>query len=272
MAPIDTASFGGLLYGGCGYAFLGLVTYTVVNMGGLLALPAWYAGSARGPKERVLLALWFPAIVALWPFVLPPWLAARFGFRACEWLGVMGMRARGRGRKLCCGGGGGDGSVDLESGGEVSLDEGRRRARLGVFVNPFEHRGRSKSRARDDRPEVSENRSPMDRGADGSAAGPEQQRSLPPTTWYTKLPSPEEMQRARAQASSGGFPGSGPDDGNGDGGLDNSAPPASLPQVKADKVVDSGPVGRSEALQRLQTIHEDNGGELGGGWEDVSLR
>ncbi|EFQ34390.1 hypothetical protein CGRA01v4_13845 [Colletotrichum graminicola] len=260
MAIIDNAVFGGLLYGGCGYAFLGLVTYTVVNMGGLLALPAWYTGSARGPKERVLLALWFPAIVALWPLVLPPWLAARFGRRACEWLRVMGRRARSRGRRLCCGGG--DGSVDLESGGEISLDEGRRWARLGFFVNPFEDRGRSRSRARDGRPEVSENRSPMDRGADGSAAGSEQQQKqqqrplpLPPTTWYTKLPSPEEMQRARAQASSGG----------------SSAPPASLPQV-ADNVVYPDPAGRSEVLRRLQTIHEDKGGELGGGWEDVRLR
>ncbi|KAK2027055.1 hypothetical protein LX32DRAFT_729692 [Colletotrichum zoysiae] len=267
MSPVESVFIGGLFAAGCGYALLGVLTYVAFNGGSLSALPAWYVGSARGPREKVLLALWFPAVVALWPLVLPPWLVSRFGFRVCERLGAMSRRARGRGRRLCGGGGG----VDMESGGEASLDERRRRRRhrwgtdagpvtLGVFVDPFDgDRGRSGSRA--GRPEVSENRSPMDRGADGSRPeGPEQQR----TTWYSKLPSPAEMQRARAQTSPGGSsssssPGRSPgtENGNGDGGLDD------------DEEDGCAPVAGTEALRRLQTIPEDEGCGLGGGREDV---
>ncbi|KAK2049369.1 hypothetical protein LZ31DRAFT_627680 [Colletotrichum somersetense] len=266
MSPVESVFIGGLFTAGCGYALLGVLTYVAVNGGSLSALPGWYVGSARGSKEKVLLALWFPAVVVLWPLILPPWLVSQFDFRVCERLGAMSRRARGRGRRLC--GGGGGGGVDTESGGEVSLDERqRRRHRRGTGAGPvtlgvF-------------------NRSPMDRGADGSRPeGPGQQR----TTWYNKLSSPAEMQRARAQASPGGSssssspsPGRSPglENGNGDGGLDGSVPSSAIfPQAAEELVVvvvDDGcdPVAGTEALRRLQTIPEDEGCGLGGGREDV---
>ncbi|KAK2058654.1 hypothetical protein LY76DRAFT_605350 [Colletotrichum caudatum] len=234
MSPAESVFIGGLFAAGCGYALLGVLTYVAAaNGGSLSAPPAWYVGSARGPKEKVLLALWFPAVVVSWPLILPPWLVSRFGFRVCERLGAMGRRARGRGRRLC--GGGGGGIVDMERGTDAGP------ATLGVFVDPFDDDDRGRPSSRAGRPEVSENRSPMDRGAgDGSRPeGPGLQR----TAWYDKLPPPppaaEVVQRARAQTTPGG----------------GSSDP---------------PVAGTEAPRRLQTIPEDEGcGGLGGGREDV---
>ncbi|KAK1976458.1 hypothetical protein LZ30DRAFT_763668 [Colletotrichum cereale] len=303
MAELTSAYVGSLFFGGSFYALLGLMTYTVVNRGRPFDLPQWYLGSARGPRETVLVCLYFPAIVALWPLVLPPCLAARLGFRVPERLRAMARRVRDRGRRMCGGGNGGGGrrdGVDLERWADVSLDgelaDGAGGpATWGGFVNPFEGRGRSRSRTRG--PEASESRSPRDRGGDddSAVAGSEQQqqqqqqrRRRPPTVWYTKLPSPAEMmQSAMGQTSPGGGDGGssssssgergrspGPEDGHGNGhGNDNSSTPLAsrLPRV-ADEVVDPDPVGKPQFLQRLQTIPEDEGGELGGDREDARLR
>ncbi|KAK2017361.1 hypothetical protein LZ32DRAFT_24135 [Colletotrichum eremochloae] len=255
----------------CGYIIFGIFLYALWNRG--RTLPAWYVDSARRRREKVLVVLWYTTAVALWPLLM-------LGLMSVL-LGAMCRKVRDRGRRLFRDGGRRRrrDAVDLERWSEVPLNRGSSRApaTVVVFVDPFEDRGRLSSRARADGPEVSEDRSPRDCGAN---RGSEQR--LPPTVWCNRLPSPVEMQRATVQASLGGSssssssspssseggrsPGSSHPSGSGSGDVNSNgsaAPPASLPRG-GDRIIDSNPIGKAEALQWLQTIPEDERGDLGG--------
>ncbi|KZL80638.1 hypothetical protein CI238_08336 [Colletotrichum incanum] len=244
------------------YAVFGVITYSLVNNFRLIALPEWYNTSGRGLKEKVLVTLWFPAIFALWPVVLPPWLTARCGFRLCEKLRMLVKRVKIKGEGLCrdagLAGEHRDG-VELERWLEISLDEeqaaGSTTART-VFVDPFEERGRSHSRTC--ALEASESRSPKDRSANSSVLESEQ---LPVVVWYKKLLSPAELQDSTAKMPSSGN-GSPSSSGNrrrspnsNDSNGNSSVQSTSLPLL-AEEVIDSDPSGKAKALQRLQTIPE----------------
>ncbi|GKT93777.1 hypothetical protein CT0861_02251 [Colletotrichum tofieldiae] len=245
-----------------GYAVFGVITYSLVNKCRLFALPEWYNTSGRGLKEKILVTLWFPAIFALWPVVLPPWLTATYGSSLCEKLRVLVTRVKEKGKGLRRDrepAGEHRGGVELERWLEIPLGEeqsaGFTTTRT-VFVNPFEERGRSRSRAR--ALKSSEDRSPKDRRTNSSALKPEK---LPVVVWYQKLPSPSEVQDVIAKMLSSGnggpsssrgrlrSPDSNDSNGNGSAKSTNSL-------LLAEGVIESHPSGKAKALQRLQTIPE----------------
>ncbi|GJD01329.1 hypothetical protein ColKHC_10154 [Colletotrichum higginsianum] len=168
-----------------GYAIFGVVAYAFANKCRLFALPEWYRASVRGLKEKVLVALWFPAVFFLWPLVFLAYLASWCGLTFCKELGARRNRAESNEIEL-------DGrrepageqrsSTELERWVDLPLDEERPAEpqpkpvpARGLFINPFDETQRGRSvHSRPRGSEASTSRSPKDTGGRASGAGLEE--------------------------------------------------------------------------------------------------
>lgn len=226
------------------YTVFGLVTFALVSKCRLVSLPDWYKTSDRGSKEKILVGLWFPGIFVFWPFILPPWLMARCGFRSCETLGSMLEKVKGR---VSDTDGSGDhrDSVELERWVDVPLNEAGQTAvpeggRIqGAAVNGYEE-GQPTTLSAD---EAVVGTLPNNNNTNGSAADQSMRRIV----WWEKYPLPPIL----ANSSGGG------DKSTSKNGNPYPCDNGSGQQADTDKMTPgSDPVGKTMSLRRLQTIPE----------------
>ncbi|OHF00868.1 hypothetical protein CORC01_03696 [Colletotrichum orchidophilum] len=249
------------------YAILGLTIYAFMNRFRLV--PEWYKSSARNLQYKIMLILWFPAIMILWPLAIARMIPSKCDLKIMDKPASFFRDVKTKGRALCRRASGDPREgMELERWEEIELEEEnarglRNNATLGIFVNPFDDRGRSSTRRSSG--STSNEPSPTDCRAVPLTL------ELPPIRWYEKLPLPAELGDLNQPGSSSNGGKSSAE------GTRSCSPysedvngPTSM-AIPCESVEASAPhpLGKSKATQKLQTIPEQN--EEVQGWEKMIL-
>ncbi|KAK1546483.1 hypothetical protein CPAR01_00450 [Colletotrichum paranaense] len=186
------------------YTISALVFYAFLNR--CRFFPRWYESSDKRLQHKVLLLLWLPATLILWPLSLLLIISSKCGFDVGDRLANLYRRMKTNSRALSrhISGEPREG-MELDRWEEIELEEEnhnvlRKNTTMGVFINPFDERGRSSTRSSSG--SNSRDPSPTDCRASPSAT------EISPVKWYERLPSPAGMKGALIQAgfSSNGGP------------------------------------------------------------------
>ncbi|KAI3542893.1 hypothetical protein CABS01_07137 [Colletotrichum abscissum] len=250
------------------YTISALVFYAFLNR--CRFFPRWYESSDKRLQHKVLLLLWLPATLILWPLSLLLIISSKCGFDVGDRLAILYRRMKTNSRALSrhISGEPREG-MELDRWEEIELEEEnhnvlRKNTTMGVFINPFDERGRSSTRSSS--------------GSNSRDSSPTDCRTSPSTTeispvkWYERLPSPAGMKGALIQAgsSSNGGPSPAdstrsespyPDDGD-------SRQLTTTPAESVDTVL-SVPSRKFKTTRKLQTIPEQTAKVEG--WELMAL-
>ncbi|UQC91495.1 uncharacterized protein CLUP02_17030 [Colletotrichum lupini] len=250
------------------YTISALVFYAFLNR--CRFFPGWYGSSDKRLQHKVLLLLWLPATLILWPLSLLLIISSKCGFDVGDRLANLYRRMKTNSRALSrhISGEPREG-MELDRWEEIELEEEnhnvlRKNTTMGVFINPFDERGRSSTRSSS----VSNSRdpSPKDRRTSSSATG------ISPVKWYERLASPANMGGTLNQAGSSSNVGPSStdrtrsespytDDGD-------SRQPTTTPAESVD-AMSSGSSRKPKTTRKLQIIPEQT--EKVGGWEMMVL-
>lgn len=250
------------------YTISALIFYAFLNR--CRFFPGWYESSEKRLQHKVLLVLWLPATLVLWPLSLLLVIPSKCGFDIVDKVANIFRRIKTKSKAVSRHlSGEPRQGMELDRWEEIELEEGnsnvlRKNTTMRDFINPFDERGRSSTRSSSG----SNNRdpSPTDRQTPPSAT------ELSPVKWYETLPSPAEMEGAFDQAgpSSSGGPSSAESNSSESPYSDNvdARQPTTIPVGGVD-AASSDSSRKSKTTRKLQTIPEQT--ERVGGWEIMVL-
>ncbi|KXH38536.1 hypothetical protein CSIM01_05661 [Colletotrichum simmondsii] len=245
-----------------------LVSYAFLNR--CRFFPEWYESSDKRLQHKVLLLLWIPATLILWPLSLLLFMSSKCGFDVVDKLANLYRRMKTTSRALSrhISGEPREG-MELDRWEEIELEEVnsdvlRKNTTMGVFINPFDERGRSSTRSSSG--SNSRDPSPTDCRTSPSAT------ETSPVKWYERLPSPAKMGGTLNQAGSSSNVGpSSTDRTRSESPYSDDGDSRQLTATPAESVdtVSSGSSRKFKTTRKLQTIPEQT--EKVGGWEIMVL-